>query len=279
MRSMLLTICFFLPGFAVTGQVECCDLPECEQVAQDFIEKILPLVSGLGEAPGNAQNTREKLALLQLNDPDGATQLMRLIREYNEWVGGDGLKSHCFTSKIPSTDQHSGTWVLRLATIERDVEFRSAEFCRGLSWQFEAGVGATNLTKRSEGFFASLQVLLAYTFAPTDNTVTSASLVTPSHCGGRIRLMAGLSQMYVARRGLVAATSRLEYRLCDLKKPMTSFGNVKLLGQVSLGLNRNLTLVGVGAAVELGKLGFQLMPAWTTGLVDNLWQVGLFYRT
>lgn len=257
----------------------CCDRPACAAEAQSFADNIASLVQQLDEPPAGREETEKALAHLKVTNRELYKNFMRAVGDYIEWTSDEsGPKSLCFSEKVPIDDTNTIPWIQQVTTYKQGVNFSSAEFCRGFDVQAEIGLGSTGLGSASEGFGATVRVLASYTFAPTDPAVHPDNVAPAAHCGGRVRLMAGVSQSYLGRRGITFATLRMELRLVDLADDLASLGHVKLMVQGNTGINRSVNSVGIGVGLDLQILGLHLMHSWQDEIVDNVTELGLYYK-
>ncbi len=262
----------------VHAQVECCSDTVCLERAKDYVNALTQITRELGPAPSGREATETSLRNLKDSKPNAYKNLQRAIKEFTKWVGGDGQKSRCFTRMIPLDDLESGRWVSEIISFNSKAKSKPAVFCRGIGLQLEGSLGPTDLGKKSEGFGAHSRLLLSYTFAPTDTAVHEDNLVAGQHCGGHVRLLAGLGHSFIDRTGLLSIVARAEVRLFPLNINLGTLGAGKFLVQYGRGLNRQINIYGLGLGLDLDFLGIFLMHHWTNRITSNFTEVGFVYK-
>ena len=257
---------------------ECCFIPACEQQAKSYAEHFNRLAPLLGAPPSTREDAIGKLEILKMENPRLFDEFNSLIKKYDNWVGEDGFKSVCFRLKLPDDADAISDWVVEARSLRVKSSFRSSQFCRGFRFRLEGGLGAADLASSTENFNASVRALIAYTFAPSD-PAASGSNEFLSHCNGRFRLLAGLSENYISQRGVLQGLARIEFRLFDLYTSLLGpFGNGKILLQGSEGITRDLTSFGAGFGIETEFIEVFLLYERHLEIADHSLQVNLGYK-
>jgi hypothetical protein len=232
-----------------------------------YIGATTTLVKKLPMYPGTEGKADSLLAIFQQSDPASERKLRQAILFAEEKRKADPSFLQCLIENAHLTDSNYNNWTQFLAGHYVKLAFRSPEFVRGFGLHFDINQGGADLGSASESYAVAGRALLSYTFVSKD---------APTNAGGHVRLMGGVSTYYAFRELETFANLRGEFRVRDIGNDLTSFGNVKLIAD--LNSNKDYTIIGGGAGLELYKFGIQLLYQRETQIGGSYLLFGIFYR-
>jgi hypothetical protein len=248
----------------------CCGNGNCEEKVVEYAK----VISGLANFLGNCNNNdaADSLALEELRHKDGNTynELIRMVRILDDYIFNDKARFEgfdCFANALPpGNGRNVMCWInfIRFHILKVKPIFPSTEFCGGWKKRFEIGQGATAFLKLQSAYLGSVRAYLIYTFFKKDQ------------CGGKFRIMAGPAFFLRSTRGHITLSSRLAYKLTDLKANVFSLGNLNLFAGYNSNFNRFNYAEG-GLEIELGPFGVNLGPNVNTNNGKWGFMVGVFF--
>jgi hypothetical protein len=241
--------------------------PEPCDDAIRYIEATTTLVKKLPMYPGTEKKADSLLTVFRQTDPASERKLRQSILFAEDKRKADPSFLQCLIENAHLTDTNYNSWTQFLSGYYVKLSFRSPEFVRGFGLHVDVSQGGADLGTASESYAVAGRALLSYTFVPRD---------APTNAGGHVRLMGGVSTYYAFRELETLANLRGEFRLLDIGNDLTSFGNVKLIAD--LNHNKDQTIIGGGAGVELYTFGIQLLYQRETQIGGSYFLFGIFYR-
>ena len=263
---VLLCAANFLYG---QGTKKCCDDAGCKAMAVQYAIKLAGLVQFLPPCSSNGDLNKKALDSLKQANTAVYNEFMKTAKEaHNNFYVSDTKfrKDGCFSDALPTENKSNVVlWVAYVGNLGTTPSFPSAEFCTGLKFRVEIGQGATDISKRNTGYLGSLRGYLVYTPGKKDQ------------CGNTFRIMAGPALFWRGSTNYVALSSRVAFRVKDIRPSVFALGNINLFGEYNTSF-KNLNYAAIGAEVELGVIGFTISGN------DNLdsgrlgFGVDIFYR-
>jgi len=158
-------------------------------------------------------------------------------------------------------------WInfIRFHILKVKPVFPSTEFCGGLKKRFEINQGATAfLSKPQMAYLGSARFYLVYTLFKKDS------------CGGRFRISAGPGFFLRSTKGYITLSSRVAYRITDLKADVFSLGNLNFFGGYNSDFS-GFNYAEAGLEVELGPFGANVSVNENTNNGKWGFLVGVFF--
>lgn len=257
-------------------QIECCLIPECAFKAQEFANSFIRLTENMGDAPSGQELTRTRLQMLKNENPEVCREFISLVKKYKNWEHRNHMAATCFAGPTMLVSENCVDWVDNARSLFTESTFRSSQFCREFRFLLEAGVGVADVGQSTESFYSSIRGLVSYTFAPHDPAAESNNHL--QHCNGRIRMVAGLSQSYISKVGVLQGLLRLEGRLSDIHTMVGPIGNIKFLLQGGYGITRDIHSIGGGVGLEIEYGGAHVIYERISGKAKSAIQLNFTYR-
>ena len=231
---------------------KCCLDPVCKQKAKEYAERVTSLVILLGKCtPESTPNSRtiNQSVIDEFSRvyPERYNEFKNLVKAISvQFIDAQGNDERqiCFHDQLPiETGDNTMAWI----NFIRDVKpvFPSTEFCRGFKKRIEISQGAAFVNKTTTAYLASARFFVVYT------------LPAKEKCGGKVRLMLGPGYFIHSRTSYITLSSRIGYRIGDIKPNIFSLGNFNLFGGYSTAFG-DFNYAEAGLEVELGWLGFNL---------------------
>ncbi len=249
----------------------CCDNAVCREKAIEYAKIISGLANYLGKCTGDTTDDSKVLAKLQLDKPELYNDFIRMVKLLNDYLYKDDSKfkgTECFENELArTTGENVMCWInhVRFNILGIKPIFPSTEFCGGWKKRFEISQGSSAfLNKTQMTYLGSARFFLIYT------------LFKKNECGGKFRIMAGPALFLRSRNSYLTFSSRIAYKLTDLKANVFSLGNLNLFG----GYNTNFdgfNYAELGLEIELGPFGVNLASNFNTGNKKMGFMVGVFF--
>ena len=238
-------------SYSQAEKKDCCENSVCGDKVKEYAVEITGLVSFLGNCSDTEANATT-LERFRTQKPDTYNDLVRMVAILDEYLLSDNAKfegTECLANALPTGNRSNVMcWInhIRFQVLKVKPVFPSTEFCGGWKKRIEINQGATAfLDKSNMAYLASARVYIIYTF------------YKKNECGGKFRIMAGPAFFLRNANGYATLSSRLAYRLTDLKANVFSLGNLNLFG----GYNTNFdgfNYAEAGIEAELGPFGVNL---------------------
>lgn len=265
----LLAITFLVTSNLLHAQ-QCCDNAICKEKAIEYAKVISGLVNYLGTCSGDKTTDSIVLKKLEQEKPEAYSEFVRMVRILDDYLYSDDSKfkgTECFEKELAkNVAENALMWInhVRFHVLGKIPFFPSTEFCGGWKKRFEINQGSSAfLDKTNMSYLGSARAYLIYTFFKKDK------------CGGRFRIMAGPALFLRSRNSYLTLSTRLAYKLKDLKASVFSLGNLNLFG----GYNSNFdgfNYAELGLEVELGPFGINIASNMNTGNGKAGFMVGVF---
>lgn len=251
---------------------DCCAQLACQEQAQAYAQRMIELLTPLGNSPADVAQRRQQVEALKRVNPAQYQAIAILFGELKSWAAAGPKRNLCLQEQITaraSGPQLAGVldWASHFVAEQPPIDPSSPEFCNVFAWQVEVNQGAVDAFRSSESYFLSAKTfVLAKTFG-----------VKPGQCGGRTRLWLGGGLNYQDRDAMGLLAVRGEYRLKDLGAELATVGHLKYVVEPGFGFGPNTFQVLTGLGADLNLLQLQAMAGYQSRGNRYLLQLGAGY--
>lgn len=264
-KAFLLLLLFPLSGQNVFSQdsrrANCCDVADCRKKTEAYAIRIAGIALFIGESKGDKDQDKLYLDSLKKANPtlyNNFVQAMNEILSFQENTDKTLNRGPCFSATLPEDVKQKVLDWKGYFDANRNPVSLSTEFCRGFRRRIEINQGGTNIFTSKATYLGSIHAFLMYNFGTRDKKTGMKK-----DCGGHVRFMAGPAGYVRGNTSYLTASSRIAFRLMDIKKTPFSAGNINAFGGYATNFSR-FNYATAGLEAELGPIALNLAANFDT---------------